>query len=890
MVGAEHAVVRNFLRRMGYNEHNLLVEVSVATPPFARADMVAYGRELGPFDASTATIVIEFVADVRSSNAEHFAQLQHLAVSLSAPVAMLADSQRWALLAVGSGNGLDLVRESSWSEEPDGLREVLNPAALLAAKLGARQLSLFPFAAQVSAKGRAARQRALAPRVAAALSAATSAVGFTDHTSDDAAADHARAARLVVGALTAVVLRDKDAQRPVSKTWKVPSSDLVVNRALTQHTKQFEWLVQAGTEERVLLESLVEDFADIDFGSVEPALLSELYEDVLVEDATRRRIGAHYTPPGLARRLLAWLPIEEIPPTERRVYDPTCGSGSLLIAAHDRIRDLQSSNLSMADSHRDLVERIRGGDSDPVAAGIANLALFLNALPAGNGWRVEIEDVFTRTSPAIRPTVLVANPPWLYTNTNTRDDLAHRILSQILNWAPARGLIGVVLPAGWLTRNSANARRSRDQLFSTAEILEIWRLPEGTFPNAALGAAVVLARKREAATSGMSKDRIVHRRVSHAAKLPTFYERGSALSFIEQGASSLGLGHGPLHAWWSRSHAHDSSRTVGEYVRIVAGPQPESPSKLSIRGSAPDPNIQVVEWPRVAEFGNVQDAPFRRMHFPDDMQSGSRRGQEAIGRPKILIPAVKNPERPWRIKVAIDPVGDRIAINTVFSLLPHALDNDVLPEEDILYGLLAFLGSGFASAWIDEAATTRNIAPRLVASIPAPDPLELRELSKLGRKLTRAGANADVIQELEVRTWEWVAAPSSVHRQVLERLNEAPAPEGRYRYKVLEFQVDRVEKTKSTLRAGAVVEFEGDLIRLVIPGLTSEAGDLVPLPALMPAALLRPGSAFVVVDSGQPIADMPFLFDESAYLSDTDVEEEIAAATSKLVYYGNIEK
>ena len=84
-----------------------------------------------------------------------------------------------------------------------------------------------------------------------------------------------------------------------------------------------------------------------------------------------RQRGAHYSPPPLASRIgeLA-LPVVDAtsPPT---VCDPSCGAGSLLLAAADRIR---ASGTPSEEVARQL---LFGADVDPLAAAVTETAIAL---------------------------------------------------------------------------------------------------------------------------------------------------------------------------------------------------------------------------------------------------------------------------------------------------------------------------------------------------------------------------------------------------------------------------------------------------------------------------------------------------------------------------------
>ena len=879
-------LARDLLQSIGYPTEYVRSDVPAFTGMRTQThDMVAFAHNSGPFDSSTATILVSLADTPAAITIERRNSLGQEAIALGTPAIIVVQPHGWTLLAVDT-SGPHQLRELDWQSDPGELRNILAPRALLEAKLGTRQLALFPAAVSVSIRGREMRQDALRPLVDGALRSATEVLTEEALAEDDRDA-HTRAARIVIGALTAAVLRDKDS----TNRTELSGSDVVLSRAMVAHPQQFSWLTTVSPTERDLVEGIIDSFEGLDFTTVEPMLLSELYESRLMDDAVRKKLGTHYTPIGLARRLLSWLPIESVDPDNRVFYDPTCGSGSLLIAAHDRLRDLQPRHLSPAQAHADLVTRIRGGDTDPVAVSIANLALFLNALPAGNGWQVDEVDFMSADPVDPKPSIIISNPPWEYSNTEKQDDQAQRMLDRLVDQLPSQGLLGVILPAGWLTRRSTSARSGRRRLFSELEIFELWRLPDGTFSRAGLGAAVLLARK-PSARSAVSLP-VVQRRVSDRTQLPAFYESGDNRCFLSWTVDPDDLGMGPLRSWYQNSR-RDLDPTLKSYSIAVVGPQPESPKRQPAK-EQPPPNTRMVNWALVRAFSDAHNAPARPLNFPFDMQSGSRRGELLMGNRKILVSGVKNPERPWRLKVAIDPTGDLLVRNTVTALIIKEDRSSELQsasaevsDEELLLGLFAFLGTGFVSAWLDEASTTRYMSTQNLLNIPAPDIATLRRLANFGRILLEEPSPAHTLLSLESAVWEWLDAPARVVEATIDRLNEADAPEGRRRYPSRERQDERRRRPHRIRddnlshgigplsRAGTVLDVEGQLVRLQAPGLTGPSGETTVLPPRLPGALLRKGTPVVAIDDGGRLEDLRYVYDETMYLSSEQVDQKLS--------------
>ncbi|HUT88062.1 MAG TPA: N-6 DNA methylase [Thermoguttaceae bacterium] len=80
------------------------------------------------------------------------------------------------------------------------------------------------------------------------------------------------------------------------------------------------------------------------FSMVPPESLGYLYETALTAERRRGKDvelnGIHYTPRSVAQHIVDRIPVEELRPSERLVADIACGSGSFLLAATERLRDV----------------------------------------------------------------------------------------------------------------------------------------------------------------------------------------------------------------------------------------------------------------------------------------------------------------------------------------------------------------------------------------------------------------------------------------------------------------------------------------------------------------------------------------------------------------------
>ncbi|MFE4691683.1 N-6 DNA methylase [Streptomyces sp. NPDC056749] len=857
------------LALLGYGADLVEEKYPIWTPQGnVAADLAAFARR-DPKDMSTAAIVVQAAPESGYLRAQQ--EAADLALILAAPFTAVALPNGLNISSVNTDGESHTLAEVSYSDPASATRIAhrIDPRSILEAKTGSRHPGLFPVDISILEKARKNSGERLTPRVEAALTAAFDVLGYKHRKTSSLTVEryHQRAARLVVGALTALVLRDKSG---LSKT----SPGSLIDTILQQHPKEFSWAQKLKTQEFDALTGIIAGLGgDIDFRGLDPAILSEVYEAALVSDAQRRNLGTHYTPPTLARRILAETPVETIPPRERTVVDPTCGSGGLLLAAHDRLRGLQPSDLDLQESHRELTAHLHGFDTDPFAVEIARLSLFLHAVPAGNGWDVKNEDALdVSLAENEKPSIIVANPPWKNTNVvgGRRREMADDFLLWMLENIRPGGLLSIVLPVGWL--DSRSSREVRDQVKSACDIFEVWRLPKGSFNSANAAPTVLFARRSEKSNSQGS---LLFRRVLNRTALERFYKSGhfseshlTSAQNIPEGAGPLLTG--PLTDW---ANSYPPLATVGDFAQIISGPQPLPQVANRSDGSE---NCAYLKFARdLNSFAEPPQDKLIRLRFPEDFQTA--RGSAGLGKRKILTPAASGPDTPWRIKPSVDLDGILVR-NSVHMVLPHEDD------DEMLYGLLAFLGSGFASAWVDERALERNISTTDARTIPAPSPDVIRgRLAEIGQELHDSAdslhSKYGLLQELEQTVWEVMNVPEALRLKLQGRLSAAPAPDKEWRYQWRADSDISAEGGRLRVRYGSVLATSENAVLLDVPGVTSSEGEWVEPPSGMPGSLCRPGETFDVrIRDNAPLASGKYTHQNASWMSSEDMFTRVQAA------------
>lgn len=811
--------VTSLLEQAGYARDQLATQFPVWLEgrDIARLDLVAFGRTT-PWDMTTATVVCE-------RSVEPSRRTRAAAMALAAPVVLTSSNGTVALWATPDVTSQPLATaELSTSA---AIVRLLQPEKLLAAKVGQRQLPLFRVPIDLLHAARANRAQRLEPLLVAAFSTAAD---YYMSQQVDIEVAHKQAARLVIGALTTLVLRDKSDLRGLD------DRELTAEVA-KRFPRNFEWLGTLKAQDRRLLFAVLHELGEwIDYTSLDPATLSEVYESALVADEERASLGIHYTPPGLARRLLAELPVEVVPPEQRHVLDPACGSGTLLVAAHDRLRALQPTGWAEEQRHEDLRVHLRGFDVDPLAAEIARLALLLNAMPAGNGWLVENRDSLTLRDDldGVRPSIVVANPPWRHVRTGGEVvESADRFVAASLRLVRPGGLLAFLLPASWLESRASS--QTREMLRAECEMFETWKLPLHTFPTSNARAVAVLARKR-LETADLDGHRLL--RVVRPGNLDRFTQTGAAdETYILPPDDRVGAG--PLIVGPLTAACASAEYRLADIADVLTGPQP-NPGIADVGG----PVSYLDSFRDIAPFSVITTSDLWAVDFPGDFQTA--RGAALIPNAKVLVSALRLSDGPWCVKAALDPIGAAVR-NSVHMVAPKDA------SEDALYGLFAITASGFFNCWIDEHAVGVNIPTSATRSAPVPFGLDFgTKLAPYGRAIAEASVGQDedaVVQALrstEEAIWDGLQSPD-VRAICVKRLAGWLAPEGHTRYQRPE-PTEAASGESVLRRFGYVVEIAEGRVRVWVNGLTDDSGVWVDLPSRMPGYLLRAGATFDVTD------------------------------------------
>ncbi len=481
--------VRNTLVRVGYDDRAIIYDYDFAAPGSShgrdQVDLAAFSDPI-QHDLRTSCVA---VTRITPNDEVHLLldNLSHLAV----PIALTLTPDGADIWSVRGAEHSRLIESVSHDGLPHYITEHardFRPANLHAAKTNGQQLTFFDLDRSLLEFALDSTQTLLVERFETVVRVATDALNLPDGQSDNLPA------KAALQVLAAAILDDKGLLGSTSPT----TATALLGHAAKRYSKYFDQNTALSLSGDILQEMLRGLRYNITFRSYTNEMLGYFYENAFVDQDVRRQLGVYYTPQILARRILSRLPVEELRPSNRVVFDGSSGSGNLLLAGYERLEALLPRDWDKQRKHDYLVRRIRGEDVDPFAAQVAALSLFLLDLPAGDPWDVSGADFLTSRPADLRPapTILVGNPPFREERSSDGKRLqkASLFVSRYLDLLTADSMLGLVLPETFLENSScANVRR---RLLEECDLLELWHLPEGIFPMSSVATIVVLARKQ----------------------------------------------------------------------------------------------------------------------------------------------------------------------------------------------------------------------------------------------------------------------------------------------------------------------------------------------------------------------------------------------------------
>jgi hypothetical protein len=238
-------------------------------------------------------------------------------------------------------------------------------------------------------------------------------------------------------------------------------------------------------DKRILAQAWESISGSLNFQNIAVPDLAEIYESTFITEKTRKELGVHSTPHGLAEYIVQHLPWDTLPKEHRRVFEPFSGHATLLASAMARLAEDLPPDMPPAKRHDYLRHRLTGVEKDPFAIEVSRLLLTLSDYPNHNSWDLHHADVFTWKgwdATLAACDVLLANPPYEQFSTEakiaakaTKTTPPAELLHRIMRHPPA--MLGLVLPQSFLSSPFfRDANRQIARHYDDVQIVELPRM------------------------------------------------------------------------------------------------------------------------------------------------------------------------------------------------------------------------------------------------------------------------------------------------------------------------------------------------------------------------------------------------------------------------------
>lgn len=238
-------------------------------------------------------------------------------------------------------------------------------------------------------------------------------------------------------------------------------------------------------------------------------LLGDAYEFLMRHFATEsgKSKGQFYTPAEVSRVMAKVIGVGNAKSASQTIHDPTCGSGSLLLKAHDEAKSRTGLDLALY-----------GQEMDNATAALARMNMILHDCPTAEIWKDNVlaSPHFKDKNGKLKTfDFVVANPPFSFkawsNGFNPSDDEFdrfkfgvppakngdHAFLLHVIACLKSAGKAAVNLPHGVLFRGGAEAAIRRE-IVKRGYIKGIIGLPPNLFYGTGIPACIVVLDKENA--------------------------------------------------------------------------------------------------------------------------------------------------------------------------------------------------------------------------------------------------------------------------------------------------------------------------------------------------------------------------------------------------------
>lgn len=509
------------------------------------------------------------------------------------------------------------------------------------------------------------------------------------------------------------------------------------------------------------------------FRNLSVETLAYVYENTLVTRETRKKLGIHSTPSYIADYVLAQMPIEEIPRSKWKAFDPMCGHGIFLTAAMRRMRTLLPKDWGGRKRHEFFTKALVGTEIDTFSEEIARMCLTLADFPESNGWDIRQADIFQGKlleKLAPQATMLVGNPPFETEAVGGKNlPKPALLLNRALRVLREGSLVGIVLPRAFL--DSIDYRREREYMLKNFGVICVTGLPDKVFRYADSETAIVVAQKHKKSKGGMTVYREVRdqeRDTFRLSHMPTWEDNVPTPFFLEKmnGIMAVPL----LRDVWEVTGRNSALRDVS---RIAKGVEYEPSKVAGIRTRIIKDKPFENSAPAImkASDGFEQFVATNTSFISVDVSLHRRRARGAWNLPwgeaKVIVPASRISRGPWRSAAAIDRAG-RYVSRDFYAIWPKPVGISVET-------IAAIINSPLAQAYIFAHSSQRGTPKRVYEQVPIPDDIFGHDdviKSLVNMYVGNQGGDPDELRELllqiDAEILKLYNLPPKLEREVLD--------------------------------------------------------------------------------------------------------------------------
>jgi len=580
---------------------------------------------------------------------------------------------------------------------------------------------------------------------------------------------HTAFIRVALALLAARILEDKGALTGADESGdarhilSVASQrwDAFFQEALEKDLSQLEERLVAGQLEDALRCVLAHLTGPVNFGLVTHEMLGDLYEQALLdqrlpeEEGTARApsAGIHYTPLSIARRLLAAVPLEKLPPSERTVCDFACGSGSFVLAATEALTSVydERERGSGPSLSQYLKASVLGNDTDPVAALIAKLSYLITYVSKGVTDEHQVPYPCFKEADATRldflstfgkvPSVIASNPPFDAEQPATAF-LTHAVKVLAAKKSGNPRYLCMIMPQLFLTGGQQHAE-ARRQLLAVGRLLEVWEMPEHTvgLHSDHATCAIIAQIGSRAGQQSSAILRVQALRSRRRKAVEAFRDRGvPTWSFLSSHPARDGaqFAFSPVDRVWDglaktcpRADAFvqadwgfHHTREGDKVARFRDTPAPGYVPFFRHQSALRPFIVQDADWKE--SHGKKQSAYWKKGTGP----SPKDQCWPKYDSPKIFVTARRNRNARAQLVAAVDTLGIYPAKDFIVLTLQGGWRAQVeriygpgvpnMPDEEVLLWLCGILNSPLGQAWFAKHGGPRGISGAACSALPLP--------------------------------------------------------------------------------------------------------------------------------------------------------------------------